>query len=103
MSKFKGLVAACALVLMVGALLAGVCAGSARAGGAGEIAFVRSGDIWVMSADGSSARRLAELREAVETFIDLYNEQWLPEKNGFMSPSATRAAWYARRGMEVAA
>jgi Tol biopolymer transport system component len=58
MSKLKGFVAACALVLTVSALLAGVCAGSARAGGASEIAFVRSGDIWVMSADGSSARRL---------------------------------------------
>lgn len=33
MSKLKGLVAACALVLAVTALLAGVCTGSARAGG----------------------------------------------------------------------
>jgi len=33
MSKLKGLVAACALVLTVSALLAGVCTGSARAGG----------------------------------------------------------------------
>ena len=46
---------------------------------------------------------MAELRAAVEAFVDLYNEQWLPEKNGFMSPSATRAAWYASRGAEVAA
>jgi len=52
---------------------------------------------------GRVYRTVAELREAVETFIDLYNEHWLPEKNGFMSPSATRAAWYAQHGMEVAA
>ena len=38
---------------------------------------------------------MAELRAAVEAFVDLYNEQWLPEKNGFLSPSATRKAWYA--------
>jgi len=48
-------------------------------------------------------RTVAELRAAVERFIDLFNEQWLPEKNGFRSPSATRRAWYAERGMEVAA
>ena len=52
---------------------------------------------------GRVYRTVAELREAVETFIDLYNEQWLPEKNGFRSPSETRRAWYASRGMEVAA
>ena len=46
---------------------------------------------------------MAELREAVEKFVELYNEHWLPEKNGFMSPSATRAAWYAQHGTEVAA
>ena len=46
---------------------------------------------------------MAELRAAVEKFVDLYNELWLPEKNGFLSPSATRAAWYAQHGTEVAA
>lgn len=46
---------------------------------------------------------MAELRAAVEAFVDLYNTQWLPEKNGFLSPSQARAAWYARHGMEVAA
>ncbi len=35
---------------------------------------------------------VAELRAAVEEFVDLYNEQWVPEKNGFLRPSATRAA-----------
>jgi putative transposase len=52
---------------------------------------------------GRIYRTVAELREAVEAFVDLYNEQWLPEKNGFRSPSATRATWYAQHGMEVAA
>jgi len=52
---------------------------------------------------GRIYRTVAELRAAVETFVDLYNEQWLPEKNGFMSPSATRAAWYARGAQGVAA
>jgi hypothetical protein len=39
----------------------------------------------------------------VEAFVELDNEHWLFEKNGFLSPSATRAAWYAQHGMEVAA
>ena len=52
---------------------------------------------------GRIYRTVAELREAVETFVDLYNTQWLPEKNGFMSPSATREAWYARGTQGVAA
>jgi transposase InsO family protein len=52
---------------------------------------------------GRIYRTVVELRAAVETFIDLYNEQWLPEKNGFMSPSQTRAAWHAQHGAEVAA
>ena len=46
---------------------------------------------------------MAELRAAVEAFVDLYNEQWLPEKNGYISPSATSAAWYARGAQVVAA
>jgi len=46
---------------------------------------------------------VAELRAAVEAFVELYNEQWLPEKNGFLSPLATRAAWYAREAQGVAA
>ena len=39
---------------------------------------------------------VAEVRDAVDTFVNLYNDQWLPEKNGFISPSPTREAWYAR-------
>jgi putative transposase len=52
---------------------------------------------------GRIYRTVAELREAVETFVELYNEHWLPEKNGYLSPSATRAAWYAREAQGVAA
>jgi len=52
---------------------------------------------------GRVYRTVAELREAVEAFVDLYNEQRLPEKNGFLSPSATREAWYAGQAQGVAA
>ena len=52
---------------------------------------------------GRIYRTVAEVREAVETFVDLYNAQWLPEKNGFLSPSATRALWCVQHGMGVAA
>ncbi len=45
----------------------------------------------------------ATVRDAVDTFVDVYNDQWLPEKNGFVSPSATREAWYARQVPDVAA
>ncbi len=52
---------------------------------------------------GRIYRTVAELREAVEAFVDLYNEQWLPEKNGFLNPSVTREAWCARQAQGVAA
>jgi hypothetical protein len=39
---------------------------------------------------------VAALRAAVAAFVDRYNEQWLPEKNGFLSRTASREAWYAR-------
>jgi putative transposase len=52
---------------------------------------------------GRIYRTVAELRAAVAAFVALYNEDWLPEKNGFLSPSATREAWYAREAQEVAA
>ena len=38
---------------------------------------------------------VAALRAAVAAFVDLYNEQGLPEKDGFLSPAARREAWYA--------
>lgn len=52
---------------------------------------------------GRIYRTVAEVRAAVETFVELYNDQWRPEKNGFMSPSETRDAWYAQAAQEVAA
>ena len=52
---------------------------------------------------GRVYRTVAELRAAVEAFVELYNRQWLPEKNGYLSPSATREAWYAREAQGVAA
>jgi photosystem II stability/assembly factor-like uncharacterized protein len=54
MSKLKGFVAACALVLAVSALLAGVCTGSARAGGASQIAFADAQRGWRVTLEGSS-------------------------------------------------
>lgn len=52
---------------------------------------------------GRIYRNVAELREAVDTFVTLYNEQWRPEKNGFRSPSERRDAWYARQDQRTAA
>lgn len=52
---------------------------------------------------GRIYRTVAEVRDAVDTFVNLYNDQWLPEKNGFINPSPTREAWYARQAQEVAA
>ena len=52
---------------------------------------------------GRIYRDVAELCEAVDTFITLFNEQWRPEKNGFLSPSERRQEWYALRGQKAAA
>jgi putative transposase len=52
---------------------------------------------------GRIYRTVAEVRTAVDAFIALFNSQWLPEKNGFLSPSAAREAWYARQAPETAA
>ena len=41
--------------------------------------------------------------EAVKELVDLCNEQWLLEKNGFLSPSAIWAAWYAGQAPGVSA
>ncbi|HET6497051.1 MAG TPA: hypothetical protein VFH61_17005, partial [Thermoleophilia bacterium] len=46
---------------------------------------------------------VAEVREAVVTFVEFHNPQWLAEKRGFLNPSATRALWRVQHGMEVAA
>lgn len=52
---------------------------------------------------GRIYRDVAELREAVDTFVTLFNEQWRPEKNGYLSPSERRQEWYAQRGQKAAA
>jgi len=39
---------------------------------------------------------IEEVRQAVADFVELYNEQWLLEKNGYLSPRQAREAYYAR-------
>jgi len=48
---------------------------------------------------GRIFRTIAEVRQAVADFIEHYNQQWLIEKNGFLSPRQMRE----RFSMEVAA
>ena len=40
-------------------------------------------------------RNIAELRDAVRGFVELYNAQWIVEKNGYLSPAQARQAWHA--------
>jgi putative transposase len=42
---------------------------------------------------GRIFRTIGEVRDAVRTFVSLYNAEWLIEKNGHRSPDAMRAAW----------
>ena len=35
---------------------------------------------------GRIYRNIAELRDAVRDFVELYNAQWIVEKNGYLSP-----------------
>ena len=37
---------------------------------------------------------LEDVRQAVSAFVDLYNNQWLIEKNGYLSPADARKAYY---------
>jgi len=46
---------------------------------------------------------VAEVRAAVGTFVALHSDQWLPEKNGFLSSSAASAPRHARQAQGVAA
>ena len=41
---------------------------------------------------GRAFRNLAEVRQSVAEFAELYNESWLIEKNGYRSPLQARAA-----------
>ena len=42
---------------------------------------------------GRIYRNIAELRDAVRDFVELYNAQWIVEKNGYLSPAQARQAW----------
>ena len=52
---------------------------------------------------GRVFQNLEELREAVRRFIDIYNRDWLVEKNGFKSPWLARADWLAQNALSRAA
>ena len=41
---------------------------------------------------GQIFRTVEDVREAVKTFVDLYNREWRVEKNGFKTPSEIRQA-----------
>jgi len=43
---------------------------------------------------GRCFNNLEEVRQAVAEFVELYNSQWLIEKNGYRSPLAAREAYY---------
>lgn len=43
---------------------------------------------------GRVYRNLEEVRQAVSDFVELYNSQWLIEKNGYLSPLDARKAYY---------
>ena len=38
---------------------------------------------------------IEEVRTAVRTYFDRYNQHWLLEKNGYRSPAETRRNWMA--------
>ena len=43
---------------------------------------------------GRVYENLEEVRQAVSEFVELYNSQWLIEKNGYLSPLDARRAYY---------
>jgi putative transposase len=43
---------------------------------------------------GRTFDTIEEVRRAVADFVELYNEQWLLEKNGYLSPRQAREAYY---------
>ena len=45
---------------------------------------------------------IEEVRQAVAEFVELYNESWLVEKNGYLSPRQAREDYYVRE-VEAAA
>lgn len=52
---------------------------------------------------GRVFQNVADVRRAVAEFVELYNEHWLVEKNGFKSPRQARRDWQARQEMLKAA
>ena len=50
---------------------------------------------------GRIYRNIAELRDAVRDFVELYNAQWIVEKNGYLSP-ASSSSGVARRDLNQA-
>ena len=50
---------------------------------------------------GRIYRNIAELRNAVRDFVELYNAQWIVEKNGYLSP-AQASSGVARRDLNQA-
>ena len=52
---------------------------------------------------GRIYRNIAELRDAVRDFVELYNAQWSVEKNGCLSPAQARQAWRAAISIRPAA
>lgn len=51
---------------------------------------------------GRIYRNVEDLRVAVVAFVNLYNQQWMVEKNGFKTPTEMRSAWLAGQ-LKVAA
>ncbi len=51
---------------------------------------------------GRVFRNLEELRARVRAFVELYNREWLVEKNGFLSPWQARRAWLEPSGLKAA-
>jgi transposase InsO family protein len=43
---------------------------------------------------GRAYETLEDVRQAVSAFVDLYNNKWLIEKNGYLSPADARKAYY---------
>jgi putative transposase len=52
---------------------------------------------------GRVFQNLQEVREAVRSFVDNYNREWLVEKNGFKSPWQAKAQWLAQASLARAA
>ena len=52
---------------------------------------------------GRIYRNIAELRDAVRDFVELYNAHWIVEKNGYLSPAQARLAWHAAISIRPAA